>query len=80
MPAQPKEEETHSNIHDQVAKESNDSTASTHELHNEGSKATSGGLASAQDHQANPGPAIVQSIGEASSKEENRKRAAELNK
>ena len=37
-------------------------------------------LATAQDHQANPGPVISQDIGEPASKEELRKRAEELNK
>lgn len=39
---------------DKVAKESSDSTASTHEMHQEETGATSGGKASALHHQANP--------------------------
>lgn len=58
---------------DQVAKESKDSTASTHELHDE-TKAT------AEDHKASPGIVISQEIGEPTTTEENRKRATELNK
>lgn len=43
-------------ITDKVAKESSDSTASTHELHNskEANEATSGGGAHANAHKANP--------------------------
>jgi hypothetical protein len=81
-----------------VAKESKDSNASTHPMHQVENNATSGGKATAEDHSANPvshrlarcptnatdeseqGPVISQDIGEASSKEDNKKRAAELNK
>ena len=66
-------------IMDQVAKESKDSTASSHSLHDD--KHVDGSKATAQDHQANPGPVISQQdLGEPASKEESRKRAAELNK
>ena len=65
---------------DQVAKESSDSTASTHENHKTSTNATSGGVATIQDHQANPGPQISQNIGEPASKEELRKKAEEMNK
>jgi hypothetical protein len=45
----------HVGITDKVAKESSDSNASTHELHNEDhSGATSGGNVSANAHKANP--------------------------
>ena len=65
---------------DQVAKESSDSTASTHPMHQEDHKATSGGVATFEDHKANPGPAISENIGEPESKESLKKRAEELNK
>ncbi|KAF2211481.1 hypothetical protein CERZMDRAFT_98368 [Cercospora zeae-maydis SCOH1-5] len=43
--------------------------------------ATKSGLASHQDHQANPGPVIVNKLSEApASKEELKKRSEELNK
>lgn len=41
-------------ITDQVAKESSDSNASTHPMHQVDTGATSGGKATAQDHAANP--------------------------
>ena len=41
-------------ITDKVAKESSDSNASTHELHNEDNQATSGGNVAANAHKANP--------------------------
>lgn len=58
---------------DKVAQESKDSTASDHPLH-------TGDKAKAEHHHANPGPVISQDIGQATSKEENKKRAEELNK
>ena len=67
-------------IYDQVAKESSDSTASTHSNHDTSTNATSGGVASFEHHKANPGPAISQNIGEPASKDELKKRAEELNK
>lgn len=57
---------------DQVAKESKDSTASDHPLHDEKAKA--------EHHQANPGPVIAENLGQPTSKEENRKKAEEMNK
>lgn len=41
-------------ITDQVAKESSDSNASDHPIHQVENTATSGGKATAQDHSANP--------------------------
>lgn len=41
-------------ITDQVAKESKDSTASSHELHDEDTGASSGGNLHAHAHKANP--------------------------
>jgi hypothetical protein len=68
-------------ITDQVAKESSDSTASSHSLHQVDTGATSGGSISAQQaFKANPGPVITENIGEPVSKEELKKRAEELNK
>ncbi|KAF1355304.1 hypothetical protein BDV97DRAFT_101794 [Delphinella strobiligena] len=82
MPVHPKEETATGNITDQIAKESSDSTASTHPLHNEDHDVSSGGSAkaTAQDHKATPGPVISQNIGEPASKEELKKRSEELNK
>lgn len=60
---------------DQVAKESESSTASNHPLHD-----TDKEKASIEHHQANPGPAIVQNMPAAESKEELKKRSHELNK
>ena len=60
-----------------VAKQSKDSTASDHPIHSE---SETKGVAAAEHHQANPGPAISQNLGEATSKEENRKKAEEMNK
>ncbi|KAJ4317528.1 hypothetical protein N0V94_004904 [Neodidymelliopsis sp. IMI 364377] len=54
MPVHPAEETTSGSITDQVAKDSKDSNASTHELHNEDNQATSGGSVAANAHKANP--------------------------
>ncbi|KAF2098407.1 hypothetical protein NA57DRAFT_57561 [Rhizodiscina lignyota] len=67
MPVMPKEDETSSHITDQVAKESSDSTASTHKLHQDA-------------HKANLGPVQTDNLPEPASKEELKKRAEELNK
>lgn len=68
-------------ITDQVAKESSDSTASSHPIHQEDTGATSGGSVNAQQaHSANPGPVQVNDIGKPASKEELKKRSEELNK
>ena len=80
MPVHPAEENATGSITDQVAKESNDSTASSAPLHQEDTGATSGGSLGAMAHKANPGPVIAENIGEPASKEELKKRAAELNK
>jgi hypothetical protein len=81
-----------------VAKESSDSNASTHPMHQVENSATSGGKATAQDHSANPvsyrgtrclmdatdqsqqGPVMAEGLGEPASKDDLKKRAAELNK
>jgi hypothetical protein len=80
MPVHPKEEEATGSITDQVAKESSDSTASTHPNHDVDTKATSGGAATLEHHKANPGPVIADNLGEPASKEELKKRSEELNK
>ncbi|KAF2655803.1 hypothetical protein K491DRAFT_692593 [Lophiostoma macrostomum CBS 122681] len=80
MPVHPAEENTSGSITDQVAKDSSDSNASSHPLHQEDTGATSGGSVGAQAHKANPGPVVAENIGEPASKEELRKRAEELNK
>jgi len=80
MPVLPSEENTDGNITDKVAKESSDSTASSHKLHDEGhSHATPGGKATAADHKSK-GPVIHADLGEVASKEELKRRDAELNK
>lgn len=61
-------------IYDQVAKESKDSGASTHHLHQDPHKVA------VQAHGANPGPVIAENLGQPASKEELRKRAEELNR
>jgi hypothetical protein len=58
---------------DKVAKESKDSSASDHPLHNKN-------VASMEHHKANPGPVMADNLGEPASKEELKKRAEELNK
>lgn len=81
-----------------VAKESSDSNASSHPMHQTETGATSGGKATAQDHSANPvsyclarcpvfatdqskqGPVMAEGLGEPASKDDLKKRAAELNK
>ncbi|WPG97978.1 Hypothetical protein R9X50_00076100 [Acrodontium crateriforme] len=75
MPVLPKEEEAGSNLTDRVAKESKDSTASSHEHHN-----TDKVKATVQDHQATPGIVIADNLGQPESKEALKKRAEELNK
>ncbi|KAF2190556.1 hypothetical protein K469DRAFT_558619 [Zopfia rhizophila CBS 207.26] len=80
MPVHPAEENTSGNITDQVAKDSSNSTASTHSAHQENTGATSGGSIGIQAHKANPGPVIAEDIGKPASKEELKKRAEELNK
>ncbi|KAF7845933.1 hypothetical protein BT93_L0003 [Corymbia citriodora subsp. variegata] len=80
MPHHPKEEETSSHITDQVAKESSDSTASSHEMHQGETGATSGGKATIEDHKATPGPVMSQGLGEPKGKDELKARAEELNK
>ncbi|KAF1951120.1 hypothetical protein CC80DRAFT_496400 [Byssothecium circinans] len=54
MPVHPAEEHATGNITDKVAKESSDSTASEHKLHDEDTGATSGGSLHANAHKANP--------------------------
>ena len=92
MPVHPKEEEAGSSeyclvlskvpseliltvidLTDKVAQESKDSGASDHPMHTKG-------LATMEDHKANPGPVMAENLGEPASKEELKKRAEELNK
>ncbi|KAF2404270.1 hypothetical protein EJ06DRAFT_578941 [Trichodelitschia bisporula] len=82
MPVLPTDS-SQSNLTDKVAKESPESTASSHPLHQEGQDKESGGkgkLASAMDHLAHPGPAISDNLGKPASKEELHARSEELNK
>ncbi|OAL50126.1 hypothetical protein IQ07DRAFT_567822 [Pyrenochaeta sp. DS3sAY3a] len=78
MPVHPAEE-TAGGITDKVAKESSDSTASSHKLHDEVNQATSGGSVAANAHKANPGPVQADNLPTPASKEELKKRAEELN-
>ncbi|KAL6710642.1 hypothetical protein ACN47E_007699 [Coniothyrium glycines] len=80
MPVHPAEETATGSITDQVAKESRDSTASTHPLHDEDTGATSGGSVAANAHKANPGPVHADNLPAPESKENLKKRAEELNK
>ena len=81
MPSHPAEERATGSITDQVAKESSDSNASSHQLHDVDTGATSGGAPSAfAAHKAAPGPAHAENLPEPASKEELKKRAEELNK
>ncbi|KAL5420729.1 hypothetical protein PMIN04_006220 [Paraphaeosphaeria minitans] len=81
MPVHPAEENATGSITDQVAKESSDSNASTHQHHDVDTGASSGGSnASAMAHKGAPGPVQSENIGEPASKEELKKRAEELNK
>ncbi|KAL0260338.1 hypothetical protein SLS55_004024 [Diplodia seriata] len=83
MPVHPAEETATGSITDHVAKNSADSTASDHPLHDTDTNVTSGGASSkahASDHKAHPGPVIAEDIGKPASKEELKARAAELNK
>lgn len=80
MPVHPAEENASGNITDQVAKESSNSNASSHQLHDEDNKVTSGGSLSAAAHKAAPGPVHADNLPEPASKEELKKRAEELNK
>ncbi|KAF2281413.1 uncharacterized protein EI97DRAFT_454611 [Westerdykella ornata] len=80
MPVHPAEERATGSITDQVAKESSDSTASSHPLHQENTGATSGGSLGANAHKANPGPVMAENMPKPESKEELRRRAEELNK
>ncbi|CAA9959918.1 hypothetical protein CFE70_003359 [Pyrenophora teres f. teres 0-1] len=67
-------------ITDQVAKDSSDSTASTHPNHDVDTGATSGGGASAMAHKAHPGPVMADKMPAPETKEDLKKRAEELNK
>ncbi|RMD42914.1 hypothetical protein DV735_g2193, partial [Chaetothyriales sp. CBS 134920] len=78
MPHHPSEENAPSNIFDQVAKESSDSTASTHPIHDAADK-TDKAKASIQDF-SSKGPQITENLPPAASKEELRAKARELNK
>jgi len=79
MPVHPAEETAGGSITDKVAKESSDSNASSHKLHDEDNQATSGGNIGAAAHKANPGPVKADNLPTPASKEELRKRAQELN-
>ncbi|USP81216.1 uncharacterized protein yc1106_08490 [Curvularia clavata] len=61
-------------ITDKIAKDSSDSTASTHQMHD-----NSGGHMTAAAHNSK-GPVMADKLPEAASKEELKKRAEELNK
>ncbi|KAF2810210.1 uncharacterized protein BDZ99DRAFT_387820 [Mytilinidion resinicola] len=61
-----------------IAKDSSDSTASTHKNHNVDTGVNPGGV-HANAHKANPGPVIAENIGKPESKEALKKRAEELN-
>ncbi|OSS50062.1 hypothetical protein B5807_04988 [Epicoccum nigrum] len=74
MPVHPVEETAAGSITDKIAKESKDSTASDHPLHEQEDQA------SANAHKANPGPVHADNLPEKASKEELKKRAEELNK
>lgn len=80
MPVHPAEEYAGGNITDQVAKDSSDSTTSTHPRHQEDTGATSGGSLGAMAHKANLGPVMAENIGKPESKEALKARAEELNK
>jgi len=70
MPDHPVEETAAGSITDKIAKESKDSTASDHPLHDDVAAA----------HKAHPGPVHADNMPEKASKEELKKRAEELNK
>ncbi|KAF1832112.1 hypothetical protein BDW02DRAFT_503717, partial [Decorospora gaudefroyi] len=75
MPVHPSEENASGN------KLAQDSTASTHDRHeNKGEQVTPGGNVHAQAHKGNPGPVMADNLPTPESKEELRKRAEELNK
>lgn len=84
MPVHPSEEKADpGSITEKVAKNPSSNTDSTASDHPEHKHNQSGGLATAQDHQAQPGPAIPQSMDDVEkpkSKDELKARAAELNK
>lgn len=84
MPVHPSEENVDSgSITEKVAKNPSSATGSTASDHAAHKDDHSAGKASAQDHQAHPGPAIPQSMDDVEKpvpKEELRARAAELNK
>ncbi|EXJ86358.1 hypothetical protein A1O3_03309 [Capronia epimyces CBS 606.96] len=77
MPQHPAEENTQSHIFDKVAKESSDSTASNHPLHDE----NKGPLkqATSEDHRSK-GPQLSDNLPPAADKEELRAKAREMNK
>jgi hypothetical protein len=75
MPVHPVEESAPGSITDKIAKDSSDSTASTHEMHDN----SGGHMAHAEAHKSK-GPVMADKLPEAASKEELKKRAEELNK
>ncbi|KAI4949250.1 hypothetical protein J4E91_005714 [Alternaria rosae] len=70
----PKQQGAAGSLTDKIAKESSDSTASSHDNHAEG------GNLHAAAHKANPGPVMAENMPKAESKEDLKKRAEELNK
>ncbi|KIW98381.1 uncharacterized protein Z519_00041 [Cladophialophora bantiana CBS 173.52] len=74
MPVMPGEENTDSHVFDKVAKESSDSNASDHPLHQEHQKAQA-------HHHQSKGPQISENIpAETKSKDELKAQAKEMNK
>ncbi|KAH7090632.1 hypothetical protein FB567DRAFT_590013 [Paraphoma chrysanthemicola] len=72
---------TGGSITDKVAKESSDSNASSHQIHDEDlSGISSGGNVAANAHKANPGPVHADNLPTPETKEDLKKRAEELNK
>ncbi|CBX93414.1 hypothetical protein LEMA_P043150.1 [Plenodomus lingam JN3] len=80
MPVHPAEETAGGSITDQVAKDSKDSNASSAQLHDVDTGASSGGNVHAAAHKRNPGPVMADNLPTPESKEDLKKRAAELNK
>ena len=84
MPVHPSEENAEpGSITQKVAENPSSNTGSTASDHPAHKGDYSAGKATVQDHQANPGPAIIQRMSDVekpASKEELQARAAELNK
>jgi hypothetical protein len=73
MPVHPVEDSAPGSITDKIAKESSDSNASTHDMHN------TDNMQHAQAHKSK-GPVMTDNLPEPESKEDLKKRAEELNK